>query len=139
MARAMSRELIDGLLAMGVSPGPYSGRGMMGRTCVSAEYESVWDLARCLDENIIVPAPVEDSCGQRTIIYWPYMEWPADVNPANLHAKCGLCGEQLTSQDEIEAKFCRDCKGAPRCSGCNDPTEGADLCNGCRSAEQARA
>lgn len=83
----MVKTFIQALIDAGYEPCSYSGRGMYGKQCtaiVTDDHAFKVGLLVCVAlpddyptyklENVN-----EDSMGRSTVLYWPAMEWPADM------------------------------------------------------------
>lgn len=75
---------------------PYSGRGMYGKECVAAypseyggaqsaigllcqEVENCFDMDEAKGIVSIMKHTEQDCMGLGIVLYWPRLEWPADV------------------------------------------------------------
>jgi hypothetical protein len=87
------KQFIEALEEGGWETRSYSGRSMFGRTCVSVrdsgdgfEKASAWEIAKHLFSEQYdgkfdsVPEPQQDQLGLGIVLYWPYYEWPKDVD-----------------------------------------------------------
>lgn len=84
-----SRALIKVLREAGYAPRSYSGRGMMGKSCVAVDKGSdnysafddslcLFRLGRDLAELRDLDTPHTDSMGVGIVAYWRSMPWPPD-------------------------------------------------------------
>lgn len=80
-----SEELYNILEKAGLAIRKYSGRGMYGKECIAAEYNSQSDLAYIIESCDDVDQAAYlfrnakyDSMGLGSVVYWPYIAFPED-------------------------------------------------------------